>query len=101
MTVLEYFKLTLFPKVLEDSMDEAIRDTILEQASGADDGTTIGDVLKEMPLDSACGDDCKTCIDRAAAFLDSVRIAFGSDKPELLRNIADATSDVCGCYIRG
>lgn len=74
----------------------------LSSPSGAGDGTTEGDVLAEMPLDSNCGQDCKECIDRAVALTDSIRLAYGDNyKPHHIINVANAVVDVCCCFIRG
>ena len=60
------------------------------------------EILAEMPLDSACGDDCRACIDRAVSFVESIRMAYGDKhKPHHIRNVLYAAVDVCVCYIRG
>jgi hypothetical protein len=87
-TMLDYFR-TIFP------------DYDLSAPSGANDGTTEGDVLAEIPFDSAVGDDSKTAIDAASTLVGQVRMAFGDDKPHHIRNIITAAVDSCLCFMRG
>lgn len=64
-------------------------------------GLTYGEILAEMPLESTCGDDCKTAIRRARSFISVIQSAYEFDKPEHVEATLKALVDVCCCYIRG
>lgn len=62
---------------------------------------TFGAVMKEMPLESPCGDECRGVIDTAAKFCRSIRETFGYDKSEHIVAVLAACCDVVACLIRG
>lgn len=55
------------------------------------------ETLKQLPVDSVCGAECKTAIDRAAAFIESVRLA-GIGDPSI---VVDMASDAVEVFWRG
>lgn len=60
--------------------------------------------LESMPLESNCGDTCKTAIDRAKALDDLIREGHGPFYPEYAREtnaIANVAVNLCGLYICG
>jgi len=65
------------------------------------------DILAEMPVDSACGLDCKCAIDAAVGLINQVRKAYGEPhtghpkSATFHEDILNATVQVCVCYIRG
>jgi hypothetical protein len=56
--------------------------------------------LAGMPLDSGCGEDCKTAIDAASAVRWNVEGAMGPH-PEYFRQLAHMTAHTCRIYICG
>lgn len=60
--------------------------------------------LESMPLDSVCGEACKTAIDRAKALDDLIREGHGPFYPNHefeTRAIANIAVNLCGLYICG
>lgn len=57
--------------------------------------------LKSMPLNSMCGGDCRLTIDAASILANRITVAFGNDKPQHFKQLADIVIDVCCCYIYG
>jgi len=97
-------------EVLEELRDQerakpAIAGNVLEyfkaklNSPGIDSG--LNEAMESMPVDSVCGDDCKLAIDRAKAFLDSVRKAYGDTHPDYIESVNDITAEVLGCFICG
>lgn len=65
-------------------------------------GDTYGSILAEMPLDSPCGDDCRSAIDAAAALVDVIKQAYGEyDYPEYINQVLNSTVNTAICFIRG
>ncbi len=58
------------------------------------------EALDSMPLDSNCGNDCKSAIDAAITLINIIRQAFGNESAEEY-NIADATLSAVLCFICG
>ena len=58
------------------------------------------ETLRKLPLDSACGDDCRTAIDAAKALYNALRRAKGDDADEL-DVIVEYVNDVLGSFWRG
>ena len=61
----------------------------------------IADNLRSMPLDTDCGDECEMTIYNADNLVQSIRTAYGDDRPEYIQSIADITAAVCQCFICG
>jgi hypothetical protein len=59
------------------------------------------ETLKELPVDSGCGDDCKAAIDSAHALIGHIDNAFGDDEPDLKANVRYTAERVVQCYWRG
>lgn len=71
-------------------------------------GVEIGDpeliaAMESMPVDSACGGDCKDALDRAHAFAESIRMAWGDGYPGRATpaDIAEEAAQLCGTFICG
>lgn len=92
-TVRDYFD-SIF---LGSLPDEDLAEILDNQKCDATDG----DILKEIPLDSVCGNACRETLDAALAFWNKVHLCFAGDRPEHEKNIVAAAVDVCCCYIRG
>jgi hypothetical protein len=69
------------------------------------------ETLKELPVDSGCGDDCKSAIDNAHALIAAIDAAhglikhidnaFGDHEPDLKANVRYTAERVVQCYWRG
>ena len=55
--------------------------------------------LKTMPLDSPCGDDCKTAIDAAHRFMRSCAAAFGEQRAQEM--VVEQINEVVECFVFG
>ena len=100
MNVREYFEARIFPNTALES-DKKMIARILDSESGAEDGTTMGDVLSEVDVHTPCGLDCKVAIDAAVLFIDaSITKAHGAETI-FTPTILEAAVDCCVTFIRG
>ena len=97
MNCLEY----LTHQLEASAIDSFNIDSLLDNDSGAGDGSTDGSILEECPVDSACGQDVATCLTHAVLLMKDIDRAFGNHKPYLFINILEAAIDASCSYIRG
>lgn len=57
--------------------------------------------MRDMPLESNCGDTCCDAIDAGAKLNALVQSGFGNDRPESTQAIGRVVADLCGLYICG
>jgi hypothetical protein len=54
-----------------------------------------------IPLDSPCGEDCKSAIDAASSMIIHLGDVFGKQAEPRIEQIQEITEDLVGCYICG
>lgn len=81
MNVFQYFQTQISSNRLDDCGEE-------------------NDGWSNIPLDSPCGEDCKSAIDAAHTMIESVRKAFGEDS-SCETDLIDMTIEVLNCFIFG
>jgi hypothetical protein len=57
--------------------------------------------LRELPIDSGCGEPCKDAIDYASGLLRHLKDAHGNNKPHLEQQLLNVVNDIVVCYWRG
>lgn len=55
----------------------------------------------EFTIETGCGEDCKQAIDNAAAIIDHIHLAFGNDRPDLVRAVQITTASLVECLVYG
>jgi hypothetical protein len=76
---------------------ENIYDYYVERLSDTPDDES----LRELPIDSGCGEPCKDAIDYASGLLRHLKDAHGNNKPHLEQQLLNVVNDIVVCYWRG
>jgi len=96
MNVRQYFEAAFPPESFP-----TLAASVLSMKHPNGDGETYGDILSEMPIASACGEDCIQAIAAATAFCNQINRAFGFDYLVFYRETLNTLCRVLCCYIRG